>query len=212
RRDDDLRRLPRPELSRRNPPRAVPEADGDELSVAGVLEPVVAGEQVRLPVAIHVVNRDPFLVRLALRRRPERAHRPGGRRARVGRNLGQEEGPRALVPEGELRPRLSLEVAERLIVVLPRPALLDQVLLPGNARVEARRRVLVPPDFVTLVVATEHQVQVAVAIDVRESTARLGRAHRLVDDVLLPAVPGVAHPDDGSRLRPLGEDDVVDAV
>jgi hypothetical protein len=67
-------------------------------------------------------------------------------------------------------------------VVLGRPALLDRVALPRNARVKVRARVLPPPDVSALPVAAENNIQVAVTVDVPHRAPGFDRQEFRLDD------------------------------
>ena len=127
-------------------------------------------------------------------------------------NLGEIELVGALVPEDQLRAAVAVEVAEHQVVVLLAAEILDDVASPGLLRVEVRSGVLPPPDEVVLPVAREDDVEVAVAVDVQRIGAGLDVQGLVLDHVLRPTRGCPAIPDQGRGLRPLGDDEVVDAV
>ena len=92
------------------------------------------------------------------------------------------------------------------------PKLLDGVPLPGLLRVELGIGVLPPPDPVVLEVAREDDVEVAVAVDVERIGPGLDVQWPGLDDVPGPAGGAPAVPDQGRRLRPFGDGEIVDAV
>ncbi|MGC9999373.1 MAG: hypothetical protein ABSE21_04690 [Bryobacteraceae bacterium] len=94
-------------------------------------------------------------------------------------------------------------------MVLISAAVLDEVPLPGDVRIEVWVRILPPPHLVVLGIASENEVQVAVAIDVKCRTASFDGKKILLDDVPVPAfriapVPHESGPNDTKTQHEVG--------
>ena len=131
---------------------------------------------------------------------------------RVGRDVGDIQRFRALVPENELRLAGVFEVAKNLVMVLRLAAFFDQMPLPGQFRVEIRIRILPPPDLVALVVATENDVGVAIPIDVAGRTAGLDGEELRLDHVTVPPRGGASIPDQRGPLDSEGDNEILHAI
>ena len=185
-----------------------------EVVTTFVFEPVNAGQKIHLAVAINVCRRHAFLFDGGLygRRVEDLRQGPGPGITRVVRDICHEQLPSALVPEHELRLPCTFEIGNHLVVMGFAAALLDEPLLPWGLWVELRRRVFVPPQFVTARITTDDQVQVAVAVDIVRAAAGFGTLLAVVNDVLLPTSLGVAQPDDGWGTSALGNNDIRSTI
>ena len=140
---------------------------------AQMAQPVAAGNDVRAAVAVNVALGQPLISSArggedGPRSRP-RLSSPGG-----GRNLDDVEPRRPLVPIDELDSSVAVKLTEHHVVVLALPAILDRSARPP-VLIVGRRRVLPPPDGVALAIGSQHQVEIAVLINVVERAARLQR-------------------------------------
>src|SRR5258708_3222589 len=80
---------------------------------------------------------------------------------------------RPLVPEDKLYLTVAVKVPEDAVMVLMRPAILNNMPLPGSIRPKMGIGVLPPIDIASLVVIAANDIQVAVSVDVMEGAARL---------------------------------------
>ena len=130
----------------------------------------------------------------------------------MGRNVRDKKRPGALVPEDQLRLSVAVEVADDLVVVLVRAALLDHVPFPGDVRIEARIRIFPPPNLGALPVAAENDVEVAIAIDVIGRAARFDSEQLRLDHVALPACRTTPVPNQRRGLLTEADDEVLNAI
>src|SRR5207248_9721235 len=141
-----------------------------------------------------------------------RRERPRLGAARIGRDVRDEQGSGALIPEDELRFASVFEVAENLIVMLGFPAFLDPMPRPGPVRVEIRIGILPPPDLVALPVAAEDDVEVAIAVDVLRRAAGLDREELRLDHATVPALVCAPIPEERWRFGAEADDEIHDAI
>src|SRR5689334_2549186 len=213
-----LRRLD--EFTRNDAPADGADLDGLEFSPAEVFEPVIAREQIHDTVAVNVSRRRAFSVFEAaafITAFPGLAgingsEWPGLGVARVSRDIRDEKRFRALVPKDELRCAGVLEIAEHLVVVLRFSAFLDHMPLPRDVRIEIRIRIFPPPKLVTLPVAAENDVEIAIPVNVIGRAPGFNGEKLLFQNVTVPALARASIPD--KRWRDLAEadDKIFDAV
>src|SRR5262249_36899554 len=72
--------------------------------------------------------------------------------------------------------------------------------------------ILPPPNLVALPIATENDVQIAVAVDVADGAARFDRQVILLDHVLIPAHVSSSIPNQSRSLLAEPENEVIDAI
>jgi hypothetical protein len=142
-----------------------------------MFEPNISCEQIEFSIAVDINCRHAFgifeggFAGCTSAARENLDQRPVGGIARVGRNFGEENLLSALVPKCELRFASSEKIAEDLIVVLGSTTFFYCVAFLGNCGIEFWIRTFPPPDFIALPITAEGEVEIAVAINVKNGSA-----------------------------------------
>src|SRR5260370_14775680 len=158
---------------------------------AAMFKPNVARQQVWLPIGINIAHRHPLPVSKCGAACAHFARKNLDRRPRlsvsgVGRDFGEEDSLCALVPKRKLRFADPEQISEDLIMVLGGSASLDIVAFPGNARLKLREGILPPPDFITLPIAAENEVEISISIDIVNGAAGFNCQKVCLDNVTIP--------------------------
>ena len=175
---------------------------GGEFAVASTMKPEAAADDVFRAVTIDVRFGQTFLTHL-VRTFVDRLDWPEGIVAWLGGNLQTQQRLRALIPRDQLDFPVAVKITEDLIVVLHVAIALEHASLPAAS---LGMRIFPPPDLAASEIATEHNVRIAVAIDVVGGTAgfdadilRLDHLHRpatRVETAERECGPAVASTDD----------------
>src|SRR6266436_1371252 len=185
-----------------------------------MFEPIVSGQQVDNAVAINIgrgstlgVFKAAGLIAAFTRlTRVNRGEWPRLGVARIRGDIGNEERLGALIPEDKLSLAGLFEVAEYLIIMLSLAALFDDVTFPGHFWVELWIRILPPPNLIALPVATEDDVEVAIAVDIVHRAPGLNSQELRLDDVTIPIGRSSTVPNQGRGFGAETQNEILDAV
>jgi hypothetical protein len=182
RQEHDLRPAARNELANRDPVVLHPGIDHVLRVDAAALmpEPAAAGDDVTHAVAVDVGHHRALGEPAGAK---HQTRRPGSGIARIRRDLEHQQIGEP-DPAQQFGAAVAVDVAEGLVVVIARATALHDPARPRAA--ELRSRVLPPVDLVADPILTEHQIEVAIAVDVVHCAASLRRHVVRLDQVAAP--------------------------
>ncbi len=174
-----------------------------------VFEPASAAHDVFQPIAIHIDAGQPFGDR---RGRENLAIRPRLRVPWACGKRGQIQLERALVPENQFRFGVAVEGAHQQIVMLAFAGIFDDVAVPWNAWIEIRIWILPPPHMIVGIIRAGDDVQVAIAVHVRQRSTSLHRHQLVLHHVFRPFAFASPVPQNSGRGLARRDEEIVDAV
>ncbi len=129
-----------------------------------MLEPTTGADNVNLAVQINVGRRQAFIFVIG----SGENRRPGPFTSGFGItwNLKQKQLPGSLIPRGQLRPAVAIEVSEDLVMMLIGAAVLDQAPRPWRVRIVIWMGIFPPPDLIAARIPSEDYIEVPVLVDV----------------------------------------------
>ena len=131
---------------------------------------------------------------------------------RVSRYSCIKQGVCILIPEYKFTPSIPIKINKSAVVVFSGTLVFDRVSLPALDRVDVRKRILPPPDFITSGFTTEYQVHITVLINVIGGGSRFYEQRFRFDDDALPSGVIADQTDQCRCLGALSNKYIVDPV